>query len=419
MLDRSSAPPFIKSTKFDLLEAERLTPSGANQIFFISGGNQEVVKIELVFPAGRWHELHSGVAHFTATLMPKGTLTKTSFEITRLLDYYGLHLEINPGFDFTSVTLYGLTKYIDPVLDVLLEIITAPAFPENELQQTKDIFRQGLKVNLEKTNFLASRLFRKNLFGSHHPYGKDIELEDIDAINQAQLLDFNKQYFKNFVAFVSGKPTEQLKSRLVDTFSQLQPVSIKQETFSRKQSAVADYFEPKSNSVQTSIRTGKILIARNHHDYPAVLLLNHILGGFFGSRLMKNIREEKGLTYGIHSSIHALKHDSYLVIGADVNKENRQITIDEIKKELALLRDEPIPENELETARNHFIGSLQSDMSTPFAHADKHKVISLFNLQQDYYQQLVQSFSTLTSQDLLSAAQKHFSDENLLTVSVG
>ncbi|MBX2970956.1 MAG: insulinase family protein [Cyclobacteriaceae bacterium] len=419
MVNRKIAPSFVKSTQFELLDAEVFQLSGNNKIHFISGGDQEVVKIELVFPAGRWFESSSGISHFAATLLPKGTQSKTSSEITSLLDYYGLHLEINPGFDFTSVTLYGLSKYIDRVLDVLLEIISSPTYPENELQQAKDIFRQGLKINLEKTNFLASRQFRKTLFGPLYPYGKDIELEDIDAVDQPQLLNFNKQHFKNFLAFVSGKPTEQLKSQLVDKLRQLHPNSIKQETLTRNQSLTTDSFEPKNNSVQTSIRTGKMMIARDHSDYPAVLLLNHILGGFFGSRLMKNIREEKGLTYGIHSSIHALKHDSYLAIGADVNKENREVTIDEIKKEIALLRMEPISENELETVRNHFIGSLQSDMSTPFAHADKHKVISLFNLQKDYYQQLIHSLSTLTKLNLLNTAQKHFSDENLVTVSVG
>lgn len=419
MVNRKIAPSFVKSTQFELLDAEVFQLAGNNKIHFITGGDQEVVKIELVFPAGRWFESSSGISHFAATLLPKGTQSKTSSEITSLLDYYGLHLEINPGFDFTSVTLYGLSKYIDRVLDVLLEIISSPTYPESELQQAKDIFRQGLKINLEKTSFLASRLFRKNLFGPNHPYGKDIELEDIDTVDQPLLLNFNKQYFKNFLAFVSGKPGEQLKSMLVDTLSQLQPNTIKQESYTQNQNHSADSFEPKANSVQTSIRTGRLMISRDHKDYPAVLLLNHILGGFFGSRLMKNIREEKGLTYGIHSSIHALKHNSYLVIGADVNKENREVTIDEIKKEIARLRMEPISENELETSRNHFIGSLQSDMSTPFAHADKHKVISLFNLQENYYQQLIHSLSTLTAQDLVKTAQKHFSDENLLTVSVG
>lgn len=419
MVNRSSAPPFVKSTTFNLLKAERHPLSGTNELFFVSGGDQDLVKIELVFHAGRWHEPNLGVSHFAATLLTKGTPSKTSFEITRLFDYYGLHLEINPGFDFTSITLYGLTKYVDRALDVLLELITSPSFPENELEQSKDIFRQGLKVNLEKTNFLASRLFREKLFGSDHPYGKDVELKDIDTINQAQLLNFNKNYFRNFLAFVSGKPSDQLKTQLITKLNLIEQNIGNTKTFSRKQSSTADHFTPKSNSVQTSIRVGKMLIARDHKDYPAVLLLNHILGGFFGSRLMKNIREEKGLTYGIHSSIHALKHDSYLVIGADVNKENRQLTIDEIKSELSRLQNEEIAENELEIARNHFIGSLQSDMSTSFAHADKHKVISLFNLQMDYYQQLIQSLSTLTSKNLSETAQIHFSEETLLTASVG
>ncbi|MBX2967465.1 MAG: insulinase family protein [Cyclobacteriaceae bacterium] len=419
MVDRKSAPPFIKDTSFELLDAETHQLSGANTIHFITGGNQEVTKIELVFPAGRWHEPVAGVSHFTASLLPKGTTSKTSFEIVGLLDYYGLHLEVTPGFDFTSITLYGLTNHIAPALDTLLELILVPTFPENELRQSKTIFTQGLTINLEKTNFLASRIFRENLFGSSHPYGKDIELEDINTVTQQQLADFNKNYFRNFVAFVSGKPSEQLKALLIDKLATIKPNTIEQKTFSHHQSETLNHFLSKSNSVQTSIRVGKMIISRNHADYPAVLLLNHILGGFFGSRLMKNIREEKGLTYGIHSSIHALNHHSYLVIGTDVNKENRELTIEEIKRELLRLQNELIPEDELETARNHFIGGLQSDMNTPFAHADKHKITSLFNLPSNYYQNLIHVLSTCTPHDLLITAQKYFPEENLLTASVG
>ncbi|MDL5049288.1 insulinase family protein [Oscillatoria amoena NRMC-F 0135] len=238
-------------------------------------------------------------------------------------------------------------------------------------------------------------------------------------MTRGHLQNFSKNQFKNFVAFVSGKPSSQLETQLISKLGQINPNIGTVRTFTQKQSEAKDHFITRVNSVQSSVRVGKLMVSRNHSDYPGVLLLNHILGGFFGSRLMKNIREEKGLTYGIHSSIHALMHGSYVVIGADVNKENRQLTIDEIRTEIARLRSDRIPEAELEIARNHFIGSLQSDMSTPFAHADKHKVISLFKLNHDYYQQLIQSLLALTQQDLLEIAQKHFQEESLLTASVG
>src|SRR5690606_38390817 len=134
---------------------------------------------------------------------------------------------------------------------------------------------------------------------------------------------------------------------------------------------------------------GKRSVLRSHEDYVGILFTSHILGGYFGSRLMKNIREEKGLTYGISSSLHGMKHDSYLIIGADVNKENTDLTFDEIRKELKTLRTTLVSSDELETTRNHFIGGLQSEMTTPFAHAEKIKTIVLYGLKQTHYADMI------------------------------
>jgi predicted Zn-dependent peptidase len=175
----------------------------------------------------------------------------------------------------------------------------------------------------------------------------------------------------------------------------------------------------KENTVQSSIRLGKKIINRSHPDYPAVLFLNHIFGGYFGSRLMRNIREEKGLTYGIYSSVVSFLNNGYLSIGADVNQENRQLTVDEIRKELVVLRSIPIDHAELETARNHFIGSFQSEITTPFAHADKIKNLILNSLPHQYYNSLLARVDQLTSQDLLETAQRYFNEESFSVVTVG
>lgn len=134
---------------------------------------------------------------------------------------------------------------------------------------------------------------------------------------------------------------------------------------------------------------------------------------------MKNIREEKGLTYGIHSSIHVMKRDAYLLIGTDVNRENTDVALDEIRKELERVCTEPIPADELEVGRRHFIGSLQSDLSTPFAHADKIRTMALHNLPMDHYVRLIQEIDHLQPQDLLSRAGLYFSKDSLLEISAG
>ncbi|HYC86051.1 MAG TPA: insulinase family protein, partial [Chryseosolibacter sp.] len=175
----------------------------------------------------------------------------------------------------------------------------------------------------------------------------------------------------------------------------------------------------KEGSVQASIRTGRRFIMRNHPDYHVSVFVAHVLGGYFGSRLMKNIREEKGLTYGIYASIQPLQHAGFLVIGADVNRENVDVTLDEIRKELRSLRTEAIPQAELETAKNHFIGTLQAEITTPFAHADKIKTIILSQLSTDFYQKMIAEVSEINPARIMEITDRYFHEDSFSSVSVG
>ncbi len=419
MLNRKLAPPFNKSTAFDLLSPEKQTLQNGADVYFVSGGNQEVVRVELVFNAGRWFEQTPGAAYFSANLLSKGTTNKTSFEIAQAFDRYGAHLEISPGLDAVSVSLFVLNKNVEPALSLLFELLTSSIFPEKEIEQIKSIYLQNLKVNNEKTSYQASKLIRKSLFGEEYPYGKELEEGDVTSITRDQLLAHYNPFFKDVTIFVSGKVTAQNKHHISQTLSVLPFSRVTDKIIATPDLGKNSQRVEKSGSVQSSIRMGKRTIDRKHKDYADVLLLNHILGGYFGSRLMKNIREEKGLTYGIYSSLSILKHNGYLVIGADVNKENLDLTFDEIRKELKRLRTEKIDQEELDTARNHFIGSLQSEITTPFAHADKIKNIIMFNLSDQYYQNLITKIDAVTSGELLRIASDHFSEESFTEVAVG
>jgi len=419
MLDRKTPPAFEKSNAFTLIRPEKQTLSNGISLSFINGGSQDVIKIEFIFNAGRWYESKPGIAYFTAQLLQKGTSTKNSFQISSLLDQFGVHLEVNPGYDFTSLALYGLTKNINSFSELLHEIITQPTFPEVELQQTKDIYIQGLKINLEKTSYLASQRFRQNLFGKDHPYGRDADVADIELIKRTDLVNFNQDYFKNLEVICSGKITDEVKKELQSLLIGFEISSGSKIVAPKLSPGPPIEFVKKVNTVQSSIRFGKRIISRTHPDYTSLLLLNHIFGGFFGSRLMKNIREEKGLTYGIYSSLVALKQDGYLSIGADVNTENREIVIQEIRNELKDLRTQSIDLLELQTAKSHLIGSLQAEITTPFAHADKIKNIILFNLPDNYYQSLLTKIDSLSSNHLLETAQKYFNDQEFCVVSIG
>jgi zinc protease len=419
MLDRKTPPPFVYSTSFDLIEPLHQRLVNNVDVYFVPGGNQEVIKVEMVFKAGRWFEEKTASSQFCANLISKGTNTKTSYQIAQIFDSYGAHLEINPGFDFVSISVYTVVKYLEPVIDLLVEILESPSYPEKEIVQHKSVIIQNLKINEEKTSYLASKAFRKKLFGEDHPYGKEAEVKNIELLEQKDIFKHYKACIKDPIVFVAGKISSDAGKIIADKLSRL-PSGVQTQTGNRINEA--RFFEEhieKEGSVQSSIRVGKKSLLRKHPDYADVVFVSHILGGYFGSRLMKNIREEKGLTYGIHASIQPLQHESFLLVGADVNKENVPIALTEIKKELRKLRLEKFPKDELETAKNHFIGSMQSEISTPFAHADKLKTIFLSGLSPDFYQQMILSVHNATTERISDVSEQYFHEDTFSYVAVG
>jgi zinc protease len=419
MLDRITPPPSNRSTSFDLIQPTKITLSNGVLVYFIGGGSQDVLKLDIIFKAGRWFENQWGLSYFTSNLVTKGTASKTSFEIAQIFDLYGAHLEVTSGLDYVTLSLYSLTSKLESSLVLLLEILSVPSFPEKELQQSKSIYLQNLKVNQEKTSFLASKLIRKNIFGEQHPYGKELDENDVESLAAKQIKDFYNSFFSDFQVMVSGKIDDKIQSQIIKSLSSLSQKAVNEITNSNVVIGSKHQMTEKEGSVQASVRMGKRSVLRSHKDYVDVLFLNHIFGGFFGSRLMKNIREEKGLTYGIYSALHAMKHDSYMVIGADVNKENRVLIFEEIRSELRRLCNVLIDNEELDTARYHFIGSLQAEITTPFAHADKIRNILTNNLDQQYYTSMIERIDSITAVELLETANKYFEEDSYIEVAVG
>ena len=419
MLDRTIAPPFNRTSSFELLPGEKRILKGGAEAYFVLGGMQEVCKVEVVLPAGKWNERAWGSAYFTGNLLSKGTGSKQSYEIAQLFDLFGSHLEVQAGLDHLSVSLYILNKNFSAALALLVELLTEPTFPDEELDLLKSIYLQNLKVNHEKTSFLASRQLRKTLFGEHHAYGRELDFGDVDALNRQAVEDHFKSFFKTATIFVSGKVDLEQQREIEQRFSFLGKNVIERKDFTNADAHYTRELIEKEGSVQASVRMGKKSISRTHSRYAELLFLNHILGGYFGSRLMKNIREDKGLSYGISSSIQALKHSSFLVIGADVNRENLSLTFDEIRYELKRLRTEPVDGEELDIARNHFIGGLQLEITTSFAHADKVKNIVLYNLSPAHYQNMINRIERITAEELMEVANDFLKEDSFAELAVG
>jgi zinc protease len=418
-LNRTKAPAFTRSIDFSLRNPSTQTLLNGIAIHYLVGGKQPVLKIEILLKAGRWFEQQGGAAYFMSQLFTRGTRTKNSFQIAETFDSLGAHVDVSAGLDIVSISMYTLTKHALQAIALLVEILQEAAFPEHELEQIKSIYLQNLNVNQEKTSFQASKLFRKHLFGSTHPYGKELDTKEVNELTRSHIVDHNHLFGQDITVIVSGDVPTATQTFINAAFEAL---SVKRVEDIHRAPVVTNPGRDvvnKEGSVQASLRIGKSFIGRKHPDYAASVFLTHAFGGYFGSRLMKNIREEKGLTYGIHASLNTLLHDSYLLIGADVNKENVSLAFDEIQKEMKRLSTELMPADELDTARNHFIGSLQGEVTNAFAHADKFRTRLLFDLPEDFYQTLIHKIDALTANDLIDVAEKHFQTDSFIEVAFG
>jgi len=418
MLDRTVAPPFVKSTAFQLPQVSKSTLPNGIKLFHLGGINQELVKIEVIFRSGKWYESKPEVAQFTIQMLDKGTEKMSSSQIAEFFDQYGAHIELSSNPDYASISLYSLSKFVSILFPVFNELITQASFREIELNQMKDQFIQGLRVKNEKTSYLASKLIKAKIFGPLHPYGNTAEVQDIENIHVGDLTSYYLNKVKPSHVFILGQINKDDLTTLHDTFSKIAINKNLEPSVNIVPAKNSQEYIERKNSVQTSIRLGKRTIQRSHTDYAHLVILNYYLGGFFGSRLMKNLREKKGLTYGISSSLNSFKNDSILLIGTDVNKENRKVAVDEIMNEITLLRSS-INEPELDLAKRHFIGSLQGEMASPFSILGKIKNIELNQLPDDYYQSLIEKIDSASPKTLLNLAEIYLADDSFFEVTVG
>jgi predicted Zn-dependent peptidase len=416
ILNRNQAPDFQLSTDYSLAQPEQFQ-FGTVPVFAFRQISQEAVRIELLFDAGKWYEPGPGISHFTSQLLTKGTIHHSAFAIAEGFESLGAHLEVSPGYDITTVSLFALRKNVVDAMKLLHEVLTVPAFDEEEFRIMKEIFVQNLRVQNEKTSVVASKEIRKAIFGISHPYGGSLEEHHLTGLVPSALHDYYRRQFRLRAVFIVGRLTDTV---LQEVLGLLPPLPDRTPAAERLPQPGHSVTLPREKSVQASIRLGALFPAKKHHpEHFATVLVNHVLGGFFGSRLMKNIREEKGLTYGIYSSINHFERASCWIIGAEVNQQNAGQAIEEIRKEIDTLRSVAVPAAELENARNYFIGSWQAENATLFSVSDKVKGLYLSGLTPSYYSDLLQYISTCTPAQLLDAAGKHFDATRLIEVRVG
>lgn len=422
MIDRVLAPVFREVENIELIKAKPHVLNNGLKIFTVSGGSQDLVRIEFIFSNIKYDASKPLQTFAANSMLNDGTSEFTSSQIADKIDYYGAFLQTDYSNDQSSVTLFSLNKHLASTLPIVKAIISDSIFPQVELDTLIRNQKQKLSVNLEKNDFISRKVLNKVLFGDTL-YGYDVGFDDYDKLTRDQVKDYFREAYqpKNCTVIMSGTVKDETIKLVDELFGRdwLSVGEITENDFHFTQGPGIEHYIEKPEALQSAIRIGQVAINRTHADFPGLQVLNTILGGYFGSRLMANIREDKGYTYGIGSALISLKSTGYFFIASEVGADVCTPAMEEIQKEIDTLKHQPVSAEELSLVRNYMLGSMLGSLENALSHADKFKNIYFSGLDYDYYQNYIQTVRKISPEDVQGLAHKYFHFDKFERVIVG
>lgn len=404
MTFRTVPPPYTTDFRITLDPLEYFP----HRIAVLRSDVLEVFRLEFVFPFGMLHAPDVETGHFLPRLMAMGTGSRTAYEIAEAFEQLGGFLDISTGLHRTTVTLHGLSRYFREYLPLLADVIYQPAFPETEIEIQRAQATQNFLVEDRKPTVRANRAFKEAMYGKDSLAGQSPDPGSISRLNRDSLKKFHAASFEvsSYDIYLCGRFNDTDLAALTgysEQFSssgKIQGGHSPEISFPGKK-GIQHIIVEMENSIQSSLVIGKRLFNRAHPDFFRFLVTNTLFGGYFGSRLMKNIREEKGLTYGISSSLMANGPDGIFSIRAELNKEKLDEALAAIEAEKEILRTIPVPEEELSTVKNYIKGNILSGTNTLFDIMDKHKALIYESLPQDFYENMSAQIDRVTPEDVM------------------
>lgn len=421
-LDRSKAPNFHIPEDFELFPPIEFLLKNGGKLFFIPTPNLAAVKIEVVGKGNRASLPldETLIPSFTLSMLQEGTISKTSEELANFFDFHASEVSPMITYSHEGLSLLTTKRHLEDVIPVFLSLFTDSVFPEEYLGKKQSQRKLSIRLEKEKTASKASQLFRRALFGSHHPYGLETEEKHVDLVTQDKLKSYYAELlWQDLEIFVCGDFEENELENLCNLMGELPNRKRVQELILPATKTNFHVIESRENAVQSSIRIGNWSISKTDPDFFALSVFNTILGGYFGSRLIKNIREDKGHTYGIHSSLAEIGNSNYWVIGADVQKAYYKEVIEEIYLEIKKLVSEPIDGDELEVVRNYMIGQMLSQFSSSFELMDRFRSVHYAKLDFNFFEKKLAFLKTFTAEDVTRIGEKYFRQRPLIEVVVG
>ncbi len=408
-------PPRVQKTLSNGLEVvlveSHTIPKFTGELFFRSGNAMVAAKAP-------------GLADMTATVARTGTTKRASREIEEDLRRMGSDLSSGAGADTSVISFAGLVDFSNELLGLVSELAQQASFPVEEFERERRQLIEGLRIERTTPGFLASERLRRVLFGAH-PYGTISPTEaQVEGYRIEDLKDFYQRFYRPgnaLLVMVGDFAPEKMMAQIEKIFGSWAagPAEAAPNPELPEAKARQVYLVQLPGSVQTQISIGNRAITRKHPDWLRLTLANSIYGGAFNSRLVMNIREQKGYTYSPRSGVHPLRQHGYFSIGAAVRNDVVAAALTEIFYEIDRMRTTPVGEEELDDAQAYLTGIFSLGLATQDGLAGQLATATLEKLPGDYLETYRERVLKLTSADVLDAAQKYFDSAHAQIVIVG
>ena len=419
MLDRSIQPFIREPEQLEVPSPQcQVMPNGI-PLYILNAGDNEVMRIDVLMKGGRWQQTQRLQALFTNRMLREGTRCYSAADIAGKLDYYGAWLELSSSTEYDCITLYTLNKYLPETLDVLESILKEPLFPEKELGVIVNNNIQQFLVNSSKVDFLSHRILVNALYGSGHPCGQLVQEADYHAINPSVLQSFYDDHYHsgNCTIYLSGKVGYEAVQRIEALFGS-EPFgkgfrSPEKRSYQPVTSSEKRFFVERTDAVQSAVRMGMLSMDRHHPDFLKFRVLITLLGGYFGSRLMSNIREEKGYTYGIFAGSMHYPGSGMFLISTETANEFVDPLIREVYHEIDRLQNDLVPVEELAMVKNYMLGDMCRSYESAFSLADAWIFVHTSGFSNSYVKDSVDAVKSITPEEIRELASRHLCKEKL------
>jgi predicted Zn-dependent peptidase len=422
-------PEIVIPRSVELPPVETVTLQNGLPVHLIRTPGQQVARVSLVWAAGSASQTKPFVASSTINLLAEGSEHLASHEIAERLDFVGSYYDVNIDRDYAIATVCCLEKFFAPTLDVLGEIVLRPAFPDDEVSLYARKRMERLALERSKPATRAREMFSAALFGDKHPYGISSPEERYLDLKRDDIRTFWERFYGagNCFAVCSLSNDPAQRDAVLNLLGQIQnnhELRNYECGHSRFETPRSDSyrFEEIPGAVQSAVRMGRLLFPRQHPDFVGMQVVATLLGGYFGSRLIRNLREERGYTYGVMAAMVNLREAGYLAIATEVAAEATADAIEQIFKEMERLKTEPVDEDELTNVRRSMLGEVMRILDGPFGIVD----VVIENIQvagtcgaHNYINTFIKEIEATTPERVQALARKYLDREKFTTVIVG